>query len=293
MALLQDGFRALSRNLPVVLLAMLLIFLASLAYFGAQVLVAREVAPPKAPAAVAAPKPAGGEAASSASGTYISNSDSVSTAELSTSAPPALPTDLPNWVRVFNTLSEACFAAAAAAIYAIVLSLLGRAIDRPIWKCGVPGEALGRYFVPWFILTLGPMVMRDFQVQLSSLEAYELVESVLLFLGLFLIPVGACIMFYGALVWHELGQTLGVISRQFRLLIPVLLVGLLQYILQDMASHGLSGLAQERSLHFALAAAFLTAALSVFDLLAFAMVWRVCMLDRDTAHHSLDELIDD
>ena len=169
---------------------------------------------------------------------------------------------------------------------------LGRAMDRPLWKCHVPGEALRRFFTPWFILTLGPMVIRNFQVQMTSPDAYFTIEMFMMLLGLLIVPVGACIMFSGALVWEELGETLAVIPRQFRLFLPVLAVSLVQYILQQAADDLLP-----RGLHayraFALTASLINVPMVLFDLLAFCMMWRICMLDRDTAHQRIDDLLDD
>jgi len=116
------------------------------------------------------------------------------------------PKQLPLWFRLLNIASTLILSAGLAAIYAVAFALLGRAIDMPLWKCSGALEALRRFFVPWFILTFPAMTARTIQSTTTSAELYFLLESLLFFWGLFIIPVGACVMHHGALVWEELAR---------------------------------------------------------------------------------------
>lgn len=264
MLLLNDALRALAHNFSTLLLALVLIFGVSAGFFFANALAASIAFPPKSPAPEVQAE------------LHSAPAPEASAKQADEPEIPARPT----WLVLFTIVWEVGFAVAVSIVYAVVFAMLGRALDRPFWKCEVPGEAVRRFFVPWFILTLASLALRDLQMSLGSLDAMLMLEFVLLLLGLFTVPIGACVMHRGALVWEELGDVLGVIPRQLRMFLPIVLIGLLQYILQTAAGEVFP---QEPGAYFERAAyaTVLNLPMFVVDLLVFCMVWRICMLDRD------------
>lgn len=198
------------------------------------------------------------------------------------------PTQLPTWFGLLNIACSLVLSAGLAATYATVFSLLGRAIDIPLWKCDNVGEALVRFFVPWFILILISVTVRNFQASTDSADLYVTLELLLFIWGIFVVPVGACVMHHGTLAWEEFGTILQPIGAQFRMVIPVLLVGVFQTILQD-AVYSTMPTGQSESLHRATIIVLSNPLMAVFDLLAFVMMWRICMHHRDApATHGAD-----
>jgi len=187
----------------------------------------------------------------------------------------------PAWFGLLNIISSIVLASGVAASYAVVFALLGRAIDRPLWKCAGVREALRRYFEPWFILVLIAVTLRSIQAAIPSPDVQITLELVVFIWGLVTVPIGACIMHRGALVWEELAETLSPIGAQFRLVISVLLLGVLQSILQDVVFFALPG-GTEAAVQRTIAIALTNPIAAIFDLLAFAMMWRICMHHRDS-----------
>ncbi len=107
-------------------------------------------------------------------------------------------------------------AVAASAVMAVFFTELGVRIDRPIWKCAGPREALRRFFIPWLIINLATITLVDIQSRLliaEKREAGAAVELLILMVHLGAAPVGACVMHWGALVWNEIGSALKPMMR--------------------------------------------------------------------------------
>ena len=188
----------------------------------------------------------------------------------------------PAWFGVLNIVASIALAGGVAGAYTVVCALLGRAMDRPLWKCASSTEALRRFFVPWFILVLIGITVRSIQASIPSPDAQIALEFVALLWGLAVVPLGACVMHYGVLNWEELAETLSPISGQFRLVIPVLMLGILQSVLQDAILYALPG-GPEAAVQRAIVIALSNPFIAIFDLLAFAMMWRICIHHRDSA----------
>lgn len=265
MDLIDDGLRSLARNFSTLLLGSVLVFIVSGAYYFATALALDTLYPELLVAA--------GQARAAAE---------TNTGEIITM--PSLGQPPLAYVLV-NILSEVALAIAISVVYALVFARLGRLLDRPLWKCASDAEAVRRFFMPWFILTLSTIALRDAQGNSGSVELYLLIETTMIFLSPFVVPIGTCVMHHGALNWEEIGAILTPIGRQFRMIIPVLLVGILQYMLQEWFSSVLPN-GPEAVYTRAAGATLCNVPIWIMDALVFCMMWRVCMLDRDAALNS-------
>lgn len=276
MEILNDGLRSVARNLRTVLLGAALVVLVGGAYGFASIYALHALYPEWVEAAeqLAAAK------AASASG------DTTNTAELATIptlGPPPLA------YGAVDLAIKLLYAAAISVLYAVLFATLGRAIDRPLWKCEVPIEAVRRFFMPWFILNLVMTLLINVQGNASSRDVSDAIEILQFLLGPFIIPLGACVMHRGALNWEEIGPTLAPIGRQLRLFIAVLWLGMLLYFFQQIAAELLPGgpdaLAQR-----VVAAALADIPIWLIEAVIFCMAWRICMLDRDAGPATADDL---
>lgn len=193
----------------------------------------------------------------------------------------------PAWAAALLPLGrDLLLASAYSAVYAILLARLGRNIDRPLWKCADDLEALRRFFEPWFILGLSVLLLQRLLGRAYAAEVQDLalfLELAHMAVIIFLIPVGACVMRMGRLDWRHLGDTLAPMFRQFHLTILVLLLGFMQVMLFYVwAQLAVDSPAYLAPIPFDLLSAFL-------DLLAFAAMWRICMIDRDTPREDEDD----
>lgn len=276
----------LAKNFSTLLLAWAMLLVLGGVYFFAMAYAASNAFPPP-PAADAG---ATVQAAQEPSG-------AAQTAELTTTptttGAPTGPEDEPPpvWFVLFGLVAQVGFAAGLSLIYAIIYAMLARDMDRPVWKCEVPGEALRRFFEVWFILTLLSTAARAIQMRTATLDAYAAMEFLIMLWSLVVIPLGACVMHHGALAWHELGEILAPIPRQLGAFLVVFFVGLLQYIAQETIFEFLP---RGREFYFERAAfaTFMNLPLSVVDLLLFCMSWRILILDREAARHGGNDLED-
>lgn len=178
-------------------------------------------------------------------------------------------------------------AVAASALMAIFFSALGARIDRPIWKCAGAGEALRRFFVPWLIINLFTITLIDVQTRLLAAERGEvaaLLELLVLTVHLAAVPVGACVMHWGALAWHELGAALKPLVRMMSLTLLPLAIAFLQYVFMNLRAAFLV----END-----AATFMTYMITdipllLLDALIFGLVWRICMHCRNVPEEEVD-----
>lgn len=273
--LLQDGLRALQHNNRIVFSGLLALLTICAAFFFVRAYAVGLLYPAFVERAAKIHELADKARETGPSGTPNTAELSIALASLPPLGPPPVPFTL------FNILHEILFAAALAALYAVLLAALGREIDRPLWKCSLPREALQRFFTVWFILTLTTFVLRDFQANANNPEAQLAIEVFLIFSLPFVIPLGACVMHHGALHWEELPAILAPLGRHFNLFLPVLLVGLFQYLLQLTLAAAVPPVTHPYAQAAALSLVNLPAAW--LDLLMFAISWRICALHRDTA----------
>jgi hypothetical protein len=180
-----------------------------------------------------------------------------------------------------NDLFQALAWAFAASV---AFSRIGRDMDRPLWKVPDDRAALARFFVPWFILAL--VFTTAGQALFSTINPEE-PASILGWLtgvslvAMWIVPLGACVMFMGRLDWAHLGDALTPLFRQFPLALPFLGLGFLTCFVLSMLFVGESIVLMM----------LLKALDGLAECLVFAGIWAVCRHDRthgDTATDDYD-----
>jgi len=200
-------------------------------------------------------------------------SNSVAAMMIDKDAPPA-------WMPAFRLVSLLWLAVGASLCAAAFFSLVGKRIDRPLWKCSGWRDGVRRFFLPWFILFLCQIVIIDMIGKLADAGMTDALSSLFmleLLVQAFLVPVGACIMYWGRMDWKELPSVLGPIYGQFLLVLPVVFIGVGQWLLAYMRADLIptdSGLD-------ILWLGLYDAVLDYITCFAFVMMWRVCMVHRD------------
>lgn len=182
-------------------------------------------------------------------------------------------------------------AAALSAVQALVFSALGSEIARPAWKYRDWRDALKRFFLPWLIINLLLITIMDVCVHLAAAgetDAAAMLELLFLAAHMAAMPVGAAVMFWGALRWREFPEAMVPLFRYFQItLIPVGLA-LLQYLLVGLRAKLLPG---EDA--WSLAGSTLAdAPLALIEVLMFTVVWRICMLNQSTPRDSSENPLD-
>jgi hypothetical protein len=186
----------------------------------------------------------------------------------------------PPWLPAFRLGSLLWLAVGAALCAAVFFSLIGRRVDRPLWKCSGWQDGVRRFFLAWFILNLCQIMVIDVMIKLNEAGMESSLPSLLmldLVLRVFFLPVGACIMYWGRLDWAHLPGVLEPIYAQFLLVIPVLFIGFGQWILSYL---GAEKIPTDTGLDI-LWIGLYDAVLDYISCFAFVMMWRVCMIHRD------------
>jgi hypothetical protein len=108
-------------------------------------------------------------------------------------------------------------ATATAATQCLAFAVLGKAIDRPVWRIGGPVEALQRFFTLWFGLNLVQVAIIRVQVAAYSIWGQggpgTFLWGLVFASSIIAIPFGAAVMFHGKLVWSELSEAMQPIFR--------------------------------------------------------------------------------
>jgi len=191
-------------------------------------------------------------------------------------------------LRIADLVRTLLIAASYAAVYSVGFALMGRDIDRPLWKLNGANDALRRFFTPWFLILLvyfvpwrifGVMGIEDPATAFSFLFLMLALET-------FIIPTGACIMFAGQLDWEHLGAHLMPIvdelPRVFVLLVISFFAGAFSFIAMDLARPRPEN---AESLNWMLSVPAISALGSIVTLFIFAAMWEVLRIHRDTADH--------
>ncbi len=186
----------------------------------------------------------------------------------------------PLWLPFFRLASLVWLAAGAALCAAAFFSMIGRQMDRPLWRCSGWQDGVRRFFLPWFILNLCQIMVIDMMIKVGEAGMHNVLPSLFMLdlaLQAFCLPVGVCVMYGGRLDWARLPESLEPIYRQFLLVIPVLFLGLGQWLLIDLRGDLIATDAGLDILWLGL----YDAVLDGITCYAFIMMWRVCMLHRD------------
>lgn len=199
--------------------------------------------------------------------------------------------EIPPWAATVSLLSQFVTAGLAAAIQAIILARLGRELDRPLWKCGSDLEALKRFWMPWFLLALGFTLFSELAslaVRNDLPDAAAMMLLLSLIYQLIVIPVGACVMYWGRLEWNELVEALRPIARQFSLVVFVFMLQAGQFMMQFVLQGALVGYAPDDIERvFVLALGIMP--LNLIEVLAFVTMWRILIINRDAPEDNEDD----
>lgn len=185
----------------------------------------------------------------------------------------------PAWVRLVALAAFVLFAIIASVVQAVLFARMGKAIDRPLWKCEDDGEALRRFFSIWLVLNMFMLLLFRLLAiaDRQEIEAARVILALLLMSGYALFfPVGVSAMYLKVTHWQEVPAALKTITSQFGLSLMVMFLGLSSFtytvLLQDV-------LGNEPGIVTPLLA--ISAPVAFLDCLSFAAMWRVCMIHRD------------
>jgi len=200
---------------------------------------------------------------------------------LETEAWGAMPSAAENTMRLGRDLAIVVI---AALIMPIAFAWIGRDLARPLWKVGVPGEALRRFFLLWFILNL--LVVTVSQITNRLWEADSPVAGLMIGLVIILyasyIIVGAGVMYHGRFGTEDFSKALAPFVRevgQTALLILVALFTVLVALFTEIETENLSWL------YHAPVSAVLSA---VLECVVFSGAWIICMTSQETPDNDLD-----
>lgn len=182
-------------------------------------------------------------------------------------------------------------AVASSVIQALFFASLGAAIARPMWKYKGWRDALTRFFMPWLIINLFLVTLMDIHARFIGGGVYDpalMLELLLMVVYAAALPLGAAVMYWGALRWQDLPQMTVPLTRFLQLTLLPFGLGLIQYILTGVRTQIL-----EPTRPWVLGLYTVTdMPLIALDVLIFALVWRICILDATTPREIDDDPLD-
>lgn len=197
----------------------------------------------------------------------------------------------PGWLGLFRFGSLLWLAVGAALCSSAFFSLMGRRIDRPLWRCAGWQDGMRRFFLPWLILYLLLIAVIDAIIRLGEASVDGALSSLLmvhLALSLLVLPIGTCIMYFGRLDWGKVGHALEPMHGQFLLTLQVVCVCFAQWVLAFMSDLLVPGDTGLDILWLGL----YDVVLDYMTCFAFVMMWRVCMIHRDRSMEGGDNPFD-
>lgn len=200
---------------------------------------------------------------------------------LETEAWGAMPPAAENTIRLGRDLAVVVL---AALIMPIAFAMIGRDLARPLWKVGVPGEALRRFFSLWFLMNLLLITVSRITGKLMEADSpvAGLMLGILIILYASYIIVGAGVMYHGRFGTEDLPKALAPFVRevgQTGLLILVALFTVLVALFTDINVENLSWL------YHAPVSGVLSA---VLECVIFSGAWIICMTSQETPDNDLD-----
>ena len=189
---------------------------------------------------------------------------------------PDAPENLPAWFPGFHFAAVLVNSSLYALLCSVCFARLGKEIDRPLWKCRDDLEAVRRFFTPWLMLFLLTSTLSDVAGRLmeNGLEGpavfFVLSHTLCFVLGL---PMGACIMHAGGLHWDALHE----VFKPMRTLFPLCLYAIGLMFLELFWQVLLGPLLKESLSVFPV----ILLPVAYLDCLTFALMWRICMIQRD------------
>jgi hypothetical protein len=197
--------------------------------------------------------------------------------------PPAEGEVVPFHIQAYHLVGQILLAGIVAAAQAVAFSRMGKEIDRPLWRVANDRDALRRFFQLWLTLNLLMVVLEQLATLAGGNGWGPLLQLILLLYMLFfvlLVPVGACIMFSGAVVRKELVRNLAPLGEQLPRTLLLILFGVIQFGF-------LLWLGGYRHAHrddtgtFMAVAAIVGVAAAYVDCLVFAGAWHMCIEHRN------------
>ncbi len=177
----------------------------------------------------------------------------------------------------YELVFQVVLVVSAAVAQTISFARMAAEIERPLWKISGDREALGRFFMLWFVLNGCVALLFELAMWASYASEQGQPGSLLFLLYGFAftvyIPIGVAVMFTGRVAWRQLGNDLGPLLRQFPWFLLVLGINLFLFFFY----FGLFVQTEAQPwLHPAI-----TAISVYFDCVIFAAVWLICRYDRD------------
>lgn len=188
----------------------------------------------------------------------------------------------PVWYAGTTFAMDILIAAGIAALQSVAFASIGSEIDRPLWKSEGSRHALRRYFPLWFIIALISLAFIRIEISFGRQGLLEAAGAMMLphfvWSGAY-IPIGACIMYGGPIVWNEIPDRLMPIIHVFPKALAAFALGFLQFFVW----YSLIPLSPSSVFLSTIFVAVLNLALLLMECLGFAVMWHVCMEARDTA----------
>ncbi|MCP4638897.1 MAG: hypothetical protein GY851_00615 [bacterium] len=169
-----------------------------------------------------------------------------------------------------------------AAIQCLVFTRLGRSIDNPLWNVRDDRVALDRFFWLWFVFgiaSVAALYLADFMAE-SRDSVGGATVFFMIYVGVLVlsVPVGAAIMFQGVTDNIRLGEALAPLGRQFPATMIVCLITLVPVALFMQV-----GLTRDHLLAQFAGLTLVNVVAVYVDCVAFAAVFVLCIVDRDTS----------
>lgn len=208
-------------------------------------------------------------------------------ASLETQVTPDM-TPKPFWYLATTLSLDLVNVALISGLQAVCFALIGREMDRPLWKCAGGGEALRRFFSYWFIFNL--LYITSARLVASAPESIQAdVDLAMLFFRFALtvvgVPIGACIMYGGGLNWKEMPGQLAPLFQLFPMSFVALSLGFLQFFIIAATVISMPGEVLKSPWLWSV----VNVPLILLETLAFAVMWLVCMHFRDIAPELHDD----
>ncbi len=169
-------------------------------------------------------------------------------------------------------------AAATAATQCLAFAMLGKAIDRPVWRIGGPGEALQRFFTLWFGLNLVEVAIIRVQVAAYSIWGQggpgTALWGLVFATAIVSVPFGAVVMFHGKLVWSELSEAMQPIFR-FGTQVAALCIATFAVLLVLLSM-------QEAALATPWIQPGLRIIFALWECVVFTGIWLLCITNRES-----------
>ncbi len=166
----------------------------------------------------------------------------------------------------------------------VLLSRIGREVDKPYWRVPDDREALRRFYRLWLLLGLANLVYLQLTEQLTGGDP-EHPATFFVFLSYIMLVVllhafGTTVMFYGNVTRDEVGEAYRTMSRHAQSILGLCLLGILAaFLLQVFYALIVFG---KLPLPAELGAGALLAAMDGYiSCFLFAYMWLVCRYDRD------------